>query len=170
MPALRAWIGETYGTGPVEEGEPVLVRGEAFDATWWNVVETEDGWVAIDDEWHFDHPLPADFVVWRALHHFALRNRAQLPEPARGMDAGTFADQLAAAFQQALATVGGRAVRLLGPAECPVFKLKGYYRFHFQVQSESSAKLHDVLRAVLAGAKPPAGVEFQVDVDAHTML
>lgn len=89
---LRAWIGETYGTGPVEEGEPVLVRGEAFDATWWNVVETEDGWVAIDDEWHFDHPLPADFVVWRALHHFALRNRAQLPEPARSMDAGTFAD------------------------------------------------------------------------------
>ena len=37
-------------------------------------------------------------------------------------------------------------VRLLGPAECPVFRLKNFYRFHFQVQSDSSAHLHDVIR------------------------
>jgi primosomal protein N' (replication factor Y) len=38
------------------------------------------------------------------------------------------------------------------------------------VQSENSALLHDVLRTVLAVAKPPAGVEFQVDVDPYNML
>jgi primosomal protein N' (replication factor Y) len=38
------------------------------------------------------------------------------------------------------------------------------------VQSENSALLHDVLRTVLAVAKPPAGVEFQVDIDPYNML
>src|SRR5262249_20702305 len=61
-------------------------------------------------------------------------------------------------------------VRLLGPAECPVFRLNNFYRFHFQVQSDNSATLQDVLRTVLAVAKPPAGVEFQVDVDPYNML
>ena len=62
------------------------------------------------------------------------------------------------------------AVRVLGPAECPVFKLNSYYRFHFQLQAEASGDLHEVLREVLAVAKPPHGVEFQVDVDPYNML
>ncbi len=61
-------------------------------------------------------------------------------------------------------------IRLLGPAECPVFRLNNFYRFHFQVQSADSGVLHDVLRDVLAVAKPPRGVEFQVDVDPFNML
>ena len=60
--------------------------------------------------------------------------------------------------------------RLLGPAECPVFRLNNLYRFHFQVQSADSAVLHEVLRNVLAVAKPPSNVEFQVDVDPFNML
>ena len=105
--------------------------------------------------------------------------------------AQVFADQLAGAFKEAIrrasAACGVRsaesqpdlnsalrtphaALRLLGPAECPVFRLNNFYRFHFQVQSENSALLHEVLRTVLAVAKPPAGVEFQVDVDPYNML
>lgn len=90
--------------------------------------------------------------------------------------ANAFAETLAGAFQSALAaaakTPDGRpaAVRLLGPAECPVFRLNNYYRFHFQVQSDSSGVLHDVLRAALATARPPSGVEFQVDIDPYSML
>ena len=61
-------------------------------------------------------------------------------------------------------------IRLLGPAECPVFRLNNFYRFHFQVQSDSSAVLHEVLRNVLAVAKPPSNVEFQVDIDPYSML
>jgi len=86
-----------------------------------------------------------------------------------------FADTLAGAFQSALAAHAKAAdgkppVRLLGPAECPVFRLKNYYRFHFQVQADSSAALHEVLRAALATARPPSGVEFQVDIDPYSML
>ena len=82
--------------------------------------------------------------------------------------AGAFADTLAGAFKEALKRVAG--VRLLGPAECPVFRLNNFYRYHFQLQSDSSAKLHDVLRTVLAVAKVPSGVEFQVDIDPYSML
>ncbi len=97
--------------------------------------------------------------------------------------ASNFADTLAAAFAEAMKRAdaknkdtansergGGPPLRLLGPAECPVFRLNGFYRFHFQVQSGDSAVLHAVLRDVLAIAKPPSGVEFQVDVDAYNML
>ncbi|MBX7106402.1 MAG: primosomal protein N', partial [Gemmataceae bacterium] len=80
--------------------------------------------------------------------------------------ASQFADTLAGAFRSS--PVAG--VRVLGPAECPVHKLNGFYRFHFQVQSEFSTGLHQALRTALASARPPSGVEFQVDVDAYSMI
>jgi primosomal protein N' (replication factor Y) len=103
--------------------------------------------------------------------------------------ASAFADTLAGAFKEAMKRIPAPSgfvalpttptdtptpraapVRLLGPAECPVFRLNNFYRFHFQLQSASSAVLHDVLRTVLAVAKPPSGVEFQVDIDPYSML
>jgi primosomal protein N' (replication factor Y) len=99
--------------------------------------------------------------------------------------AAQFAETLAGAFRAAIAhcpatprtdpSLPGVAsapppIRLLGPAECPVFRLNNYYRFHFQVQSESSARLHDVLRTVLRMVKVPSHVEFQVDIDPYSML
>jgi primosomal protein N' (replication factor Y) len=96
----------------------------------------------------------------------------------RGRDQGQaseFADRLAVAFQAAQTTLKGPdggplGVRILGPAEAPVFRLKGYYRFHFQLQSPSPAALHQVLRAVLPTARTPSGVEFTLDVDPLDML
>src|SRR5579883_2316199 len=89
--------------------------------------------------------------------------------------AAQFADTLAGAFREAMkrVTPAGSTqppIRLLGPAECPVFRLNNFYRFHFQVQSESSAVLHEVLRTVLTVAKVPSNVEFQVDIDPYSML
>jgi primosomal protein N' (replication factor Y) len=85
--------------------------------------------------------------------------------------AAAFADRLAADFQQAmkLLPLTGE-IRLLGPAEAPVFRLKGYSRFHFQLQSASPAALHQLLRTVLSAVRPPAGVEFTLDVDPLNML
>jgi primosomal protein N' (replication factor Y) (superfamily II helicase) len=98
-------------------------------------------------------------------------------------DASQFADTLAAAFAEAMGRAATKQsgtaqsahatvppLRLLGPAECPVFRLKGYYRFHFQIQSADSSAMHSVLREVLSVARPPSGVEFQVDVDPYNML
>src|SRR5262249_18296100 len=90
-------------------------------------------------------------------------------------EAGTFAERLAGSFRAALPRVQSPAgtpaeVRILGPAEAPVFRLKGYYRFHFQLQSSSSAALHQLLRLVLPSLRPPSGVELTVDVDPLNML
>jgi primosomal protein N' (replication factor Y) (superfamily II helicase) len=89
--------------------------------------------------------------------------------------ANDFANLLAGAFREAQTRLTRKAanpalVRVLGPAECPVFKLKDFFRFHFQLQSDSSGHLHEVLREVLTVVKPPSGVEFQVDVDPYSML
>jgi primosomal protein N' (replication factor Y) len=89
--------------------------------------------------------------------------------------ADNYADRLAAAFKPALEKLQREAaaptdLRLLGPAEAPVFRLKGYYRFHFQLQSSSSAFLHQVLRAVLPTVRLPKEVELTVDIDPQDML
>jgi primosomal protein N' (replication factor Y) len=48
--------------------------------------------------------------------------------------------------------------------------LKGYFRFHFQLHSASSAVLHQVLRAVLPSVRATANVELTVDIDPQDML
>jgi primosomal protein N' (replication factor Y) len=88
-------------------------------------------------------------------------------------DASLFAERMAEAFNRTMQTLAATdpvEVRILGPAEAPVFRLKGYYRFHFQLQSPSPGTLHQVLRGVLPSLRPPAGVEFTLDVDPFQML
>jgi primosomal protein N' (replication factor Y) len=89
--------------------------------------------------------------------------------------AESFADRLAATLPKALEASqrpdsAGAGMRVLGPAEAPVFRLKGYYRYHFQLQSPSAALLHQVMRTLLDTIRTPAGVEFTVDVDPFNML
>jgi primosomal protein N' (replication factor Y) len=85
-----------------------------------------------------------------------------------------FTNEMANAFQYALRKLAAQPntapVRLLGPAEAPVFRLSNFFRYHFQLQSASAATLHQVLREVLATVRPPHGVEFQLDVDPYNML
>ena len=92
--ALRAWLVERYGLPAAAASRSSCAR-EAWDATWWNVVvDPDDGrWQVVDEEWSFDFPLPADYVVWRCLHHFALRHALHLPLPERGEDAHGLADR-----------------------------------------------------------------------------
>jgi primosomal protein N' (replication factor Y) len=85
-------------------------------------------------------------------------------------EAADFSERVAAAFQEAKSRLPAAEVRLLGPAEAPVFRLKGYFRFHFQLQSPSPAALHRVLRLVLPTLRAPTGVELTVDIDPFNML
>ena len=89
--------------------------------------------------------------------------------------ARNFADLLSGAFEEALRRADRQppqspGVRLLGPAEAPVYRLNGNYRQHFQLQSPSPGLLHQVLREVLAVVKQPSNVEYQVDVDPFNMM
>ena len=51
-----------------------------------------------------------------------------------------------------------------------MFRLKGYHRYHYQMQSLSARTLHELLRAVLPTLHAPTGVEFALDVDPFNML
>jgi primosomal protein N' (replication factor Y) len=81
-----------------------------------------------------------------------------------------FVALLAGAFEQALRGVTSGSVRILGPAEAPVYRLNGYYRHHLQLQSDSPGLLHRLLRQVLGSVRAPSKVEFQVDIDPYSMM
>ena len=119
----------------------------------------------------------AQELAHRQAHQYPPYQRlARLIVRSRDRDlAGNFAERLAGAFTAVLRgrskpETGPAEVRLLGPAEAPVFRLKGYYRFHFQLQSPSSALLHQLVRSVIHTVRPPSGVEFTLDIDPLNML
>jgi methyltransferase family protein len=74
----RRWLLSEFGAG--EAGGVAMVRGDAFDATWWNVVvHPETGeWQPIDREWRLELPVPADYVLWRMLTVFFTHHTVQL--------------------------------------------------------------------------------------------
>jgi primosomal protein N' (replication factor Y) (superfamily II helicase) len=113
-------------------------------------------------------------LIHRKEHHYPPYERlARIIIRSRDQEACmAFSERVAGAFQAALNAnkTHPAQVRLLGPAEAPVFRLKNYYRFHFQLQSPSPGALHQLLRAVLPTVHPPAGVELTVDIDPFNML
>lgn len=79
LPALleqmRDFLLAGYDATCVDQAGVPLLRGDALDVTWWNViVEPGTGaWHSIDGEWRFAGLLPLDYVVWRGLLHAGSR-------------------------------------------------------------------------------------------------
>jgi primosomal protein N' (replication factor Y) len=116
----------------------------------------------------------AELATRRAHNYPPFQRLARVIIRSRDQQAvSDFADRMAGAFREAFNQLGKGGpidVRLLGPAEAPVFRMKGYYRFHFQLQSPRPGMLHQVFRAVLPTLRPPSGVEFMLDIDPYEML
>ncbi len=111
-----------------------------------------------------DHQYPP----YQRLVRVIVRSRKQ-------DEAAQFADQVAQAIHAAAKTIKTAVnqppdLRVLGPAEAPVFRLKGYFRYHLQLQSSSAGTLHQVLRQVNRTLRAPGSVEFTLDVDPLNML
>ena len=157
---LLAQVAGRTGRGP--KGGTVMVQTFTPDHPCVVQAQTHDylGFAAAELAHRKEHLYPP----YHRLARLIVRSQKQEA-------AGAFADTLAGAFREAVARAErlNGAVRVLGPAECPVFKLNDFYRFHFQLQSGNSGHLHTVLREVLSVAKPPHGVEYQVDVDPASM-
>ncbi len=82
---------------------------------------------------------------------------------------GEFADTLARHLEQSL-TAADFKWRVLGPAPCPIPKLRGHYRFHIQVHGADAAGLRTAARSAIDELKPPDGVQWITDVDPLDML
>jgi primosomal protein N' (replication factor Y) len=159
---LLSQVAGRTGRGPA--GGRVLVQTYTPEHPCIALAATHDyaGFVAAE----MAHRRAHNYPPYQRLARIIVRSRDQ-------QAASAFADLLADAFQRTLQTMAAQAppeVRVLGPAEAPVFRLKGNYRFHFQLQSSSPGTLHQVLRAVLPAQRAPTGVEFTLDVDPFNML
>ncbi len=159
---LLSQVAGRTGRGP--RGGKVLVQTFTPDHPSIALAATHDYAKFVETE--LGHRRAHNYPPYQRLARLIIRSRDQ-------EEAAAFAERLAATFTTTLAKMAPdttSGVRLLGPAEAPVFRLKGYYRFHFQLQSPSPATLHQVLRAVLPTLRAPSGVEFTLDVDPFNML
>ncbi|GAB4140445.1 replication restart helicase PriA [Thermopirellula anaerolimosa] len=68
------------------------------------------------------------------------------------------------------ASDGEALFRLLGPAPAPLAKLRGRFRYHFQIQTSHGERLREVIRAVMNDVKLPEEIAWTVDVDPIDML
>jgi primosomal protein N' (replication factor Y) len=159
---LLSQVAGRTGRGP--RGGKVLVQTFTPDHPSVALAATHDYAKFVETE--LGHRRAHNYPPYQRLARLIIRSRDQ-------EEAAAFAERMAATFTTTLAKMApdtATGVRLLGPAEAPVFRLKGYYRFHFQLQSPSPATLHQVLRAVLPTLRAPSGVEFTLDVDPFNML
>lgn len=60
-------------------------------------------------------------------------------------------------------------IKLVGPAPCPILKLRGRYRYHFRVQAAEVEPLKRLWRAVRPNLAPAPDVELTIDVDPLDM-
>lgn len=80
---LISFLIEEYSVGRNDKNGIPLIRGEAFDVLFWNIIVEEGSgkWKVIDKEWSFRGALPVDFILWRNLFHLILRHNDYLKEP-----------------------------------------------------------------------------------------
>ncbi len=60
-------------------------------------------------------------------------------------------------------------VRILGPAPCPITRLRDFWRFHLQLSAESLGAIHELWRAAAPQIVRVSDVEFQIDVEPINM-
>jgi primosomal protein N' (replication factor Y) (superfamily II helicase) len=85
-----------------------------------------------------------------------------------------FAEAAATSLQAAIekAAIDGNPLehRLLGPAPCPIPKLRGMFRYHILLSSSAGDALREAVRTALAGLVEIDGVQWVVDVDPVDLL
>jgi primosomal protein N' (replication factor Y) (superfamily II helicase) len=61
-------------------------------------------------------------------------------------------------------------VEMIGPAPCPVEKIKGMFRFHFLFKARKVKDLSEILRNALRQCKRSSSVRWTVDIDPQNLL
>jgi primosomal protein N' (replication factor Y) len=80
-----------------------------------------------------------------------------------------FIDHLAERIRSSLLTLDKHA-KVLGPAPCPIARLRGLYRYQIQVQCPDTEYLHQGLRQATEDLTVPDHVQWIIDIDPLDML
>jgi primosomal protein N' (replication factor Y) len=62
------------------------------------------------------------------------------------------------------------AAQVMGPAECPLARISGNYRYHTLVRCLAFPEAHARVGRVLEGWRAPGGVYVEIDVDPQALL
>ncbi len=73
---------------------------------------------------------------------------------------------LARAMKERLAGAG----EVLGPAECPLSRISGNYRYHVIIRTSRFSEAHARVSAALEELRPVSGTYIEVDVDPQALL
>lgn len=79
-------------------------------------------------------------------------------------------DEYLTRLAAALRAAAPAEVRLIGPAQAPVTKIKHMFRYHLQLRAPAAGPLQDLLRSVVPDVQVPSRVEVAVDVDPISQL
>lgn len=109
--------------------------------------------------WELNNRQAHGFPPWRRMARVIMRSRS---ESAVQVFAATLADGVRRELSS--------DIKLMGPAEAPLRKLEGYFRWHLQLLSPQSSRLHDLLKRAVLPAQPPANVEMTIDVDPINVM
>ncbi len=82
--------------------------------------------------------------------------------------ASEWTSHLADRIRREAGDTGG--IRVLGPAPCPIARLRDRFRWHLQVHGPDGAILRDLVRRATATAQTPDSVAWIIDVDPVDML
>lgn len=64
----------------------------------------------------------------------------------------------------------GKAIRVLGPAPCPIERIKGLERWHFLFKANKVKDLSEILRNAQRQCKRSSSVRWSVDIDPQSLL
>ena len=80
------------------------------------------------------------------------------------------ADALAAWLESSLARHENSSTVVLGPAPCPIDRLRGRWRWHLLLKSDDPRTLGSILRHTAAHAPIPSGLRLEIDRDPESLL
>jgi primosomal protein N' (replication factor Y) len=81
-----------------------------------------------------------------------------------------FAQQAVERLRSAVAAAAPLEARVLGPAPCPIAKLRGKFRYHALLSSTTPPQLHQAIGGALDALEPPEDVQWIMDVDPVDLL
>jgi primosomal protein N' (replication factor Y) len=80
------------------------------------------------------------------------------------------AEALARWLEDLLERTGDTSTVVLGPAPCPIDRLRGRWRWHLLLKSTDPSALGTALRIAAANAPIPSGLRLEIDRDPESLL
>ena len=63
-----------------------------------------------------------------------------------------------------------QGVSLFGPAQAPLARLQGRFRYRLLLKTNRKTHLQNVIRSWMKGVRPRGGIRIKIDIDPYSFL